>query len=67
MAALGIASYSVVMGLLSKIEDRGVLPRSDIIEILDGALAAIEDLEADDDDVRLARKALERQIKRWRA
>jgi hypothetical protein len=67
MAALGIASYSVVMGLLSKIEDRGVLSRSDIIEILDGALAAIEDLETDDDDVRLARKALERQIKRWRA
>jgi hypothetical protein len=67
MAALGIASYSVVMGLLSKIEDRGVLPRSDIIDILDGALAAIEDMDFDDDDVRLARKALERQIKRWRA
>ncbi len=67
MAALGIASYSVVMGPLSKLEQQGVLPRSDIIDILDGALGAIEDLDTDDDDARLARKALERQIKRWRA
>lgn len=66
MTALGIASYSVVMGLLSKLEERGVLPRSDIIDILDGALAATEGLETDDKAVRLARQALERQIRLWK-
>lgn len=67
MSALGIASYAVVIGLLQKLEERGDLPRSHIIEILDSALAAIEDLDTDDDQVRLARRALEQQIKRWRA
>ena len=63
MTASGIAAYAVVMGLLQKLDERVVLPRIDIIDIMDGALAAIEDVNTDDADVRLARQALERQIK----
>ncbi len=63
MTASGIAAYAVVMGLLQKLDERVVLPRIDIIDIMDGALAAIEDVDTDDADVRLARQALERQIK----
>ena len=60
MSAPGIAAYALVMGLLRSLEDRGDLPRAAIIDVLDGALAAIEDIATDDADVRLARRALRR-------
>lgn len=66
MSAPGIAAYAVVIGLLQTLEERGDLPRAAIINVLDGALAAIEELSTDDADVRLARRMLERQIARWR-
>jgi hypothetical protein len=66
MSASGIAAYAVVIGLLQKMEERGDLPRVAVIDILDGALSAIEEVDTDAGDVRLARKMLERQIKRWR-
>lgn len=66
MSAPGIAAYAVVMGLLRSLEERGDLPRAAIIDVLDGALAAIEDISTDAADVRLARHMLERQIALWR-
>lgn len=66
MSASGFAAYAVVMGLLQKMEERGDLPRVDIIDILDSALAAIEDIETDESSVRLARQMLERQIQLWK-
>jgi len=66
-AAPGIAAYAVVIGLLQTMEERGDLPRSVIIDIVDAALAAIEEIDSESDDVRMARQMLERQIKRWQA
>lgn len=67
MSDLGIASYAVVIALLSKMEKRGNLPRRDVIDIIDSALSTIEDLPADDESARVARQALEQQMRRWRA
>ena len=63
MQAFGVAAYAVVMQMLTVLEQRRALTRDDVVDIIDGALSAIEELPTVDGSVRLARQALERHLR----
>lgn len=68
MAATGMASFAVVMELLTRLNHSGVVPDQMAIDILDGALASVEswDASADNEEMRdvfrRARDLLGRQL-----
>ena len=46
MAATGLASFAVVMELLKKLSEAGLVPDQMAIDIMDGALASVESWDA---------------------